>query len=84
MADLPKQSGTLVLGKNGPYIIKEASTTDMPFNPPFTNHLGWIQPCGVCHYEARFKYKYQGEIIYRCGFHQINDISKAKSKYSHG
>lgn len=47
----------------------------------FMNHY---ESCDLCHYNAFFKYLYNGEILYRCQGHKIVNINNLKSKFGFG
>jgi hypothetical protein len=46
--------------------------------------MGHYESCDLCHYNAFFKYLYNGEILYRCQGHKIVDINNLKSKFGFG
>jgi hypothetical protein len=46
--------------------------------------MGHYESCDLCHYNAFFKYLYNGEILYRCQGHKIVNINNLKSKFGFG
>jgi len=48
------------------------------------NDYSDYERCDMCHYNAFFKYQYNGEILHRCQGHKIVNIKKLKSKWGYG
>lgn len=44
----------------------------------------FYESCDLCHYNAFFKYQYNGEILHRCQTHKIVDIKNLKGKFGFG